>query len=130
MPMPIVLMLIKLWFCCLFISRKRVKGEKGDLHNNAPSLLNHSTPFSNTYFFSFPTHTLLFFLPITLPSHPHYNTSSLSLQRTFSPSLSLQHLPPSFSSHSNSTLLSPTHFPLLTLSHLSPPVEVENSVSG
>lgn len=61
MPMPIVLMFIKFWFCCLFISRKRVKGEKGDLHNNAPSLLNHSTPFSNTYFFSFPTHTLLFF---------------------------------------------------------------------
>lgn len=134
MPMPIVLMLIKFWFCCLFISRKRK--EKREIFTiTLPAFSTSRLPSLTCVFFSFPTHTLLFFFTNHTPfSLPHYNTSSLSPTYILPFSLSPQHISPSFSSHSNSTplshSLSPSHTLSLTLSHRSPPVEVEKSVSA
>lgn len=78
MPMPIVLMLIKFWFCCLFISRKRK--EKREIFTiTLPAFSTSRLPSLTCVFFSFPTHTLLFFFTNHTPfSLPHYNTSSLS----------------------------------------------------
>lgn len=116
MPMPIILMLIKFWFCCLFISRKRK--EKREIFTiTLPAFSTSRLPSLTCVFFSFPTHTLLFFLPITLPSHSPTIIPPLSLQLTFSPSLSLPNTFLLLSLPTRILRLSPTHFPLLTLSH-------------